>query len=474
MLLVILLVAPCPAEEALPPVTLFHTNDWHGTLQPAPALWMGVDDPPTVGGAALLGGLLDRLRLEVLRSGGRYLVVDAGDRFQGDPVVNLSRGRLMTDLYNQLGYTVVALGNHDFDHDLQGLVDSQETARFPLVCANLHPASGTRGVWRPSVVAQVGRVRIGILGAMTEDLPLITFPRNIAGTLIEPVIPALRREVARLRERGCGIIVLLSHCGHPVDLLLAVAVPGLDVIVGGHTQNHLEQPRHLNGVWIVQTRGFGSHLGQMTLFPGPEGKGIDKVEYRSHLLDVARVSPDPVVEALIASASAPLRAELARTVGTLPRPLLRSGPAEDSLPAAVARAVGRAVGVPLAVFHTGGARADLPAGPVTFGQVYNALPFNHSVLVGELSGRDLEAAWRRGVALNALAWTGLKSPPGGTGLQLGDGTTVVPDGRYRVAYNNFLAQGGDGFGEFSRAANATGTEALVRDAFLESLATNRP
>ncbi|RCK77873.1 MAG: 5'-nucleotidase [Candidatus Ozemobacter sibiricus] len=455
------------------PLTLFHTNDWHGTIAPTPALWMGVADPPLVGGPGLLATLLRQRKFATLAGGGRYLLVDAGDRFQGAPVVNLSRGRLMTELYNLLGYTLVALGNHDFDYDLAGLRAAQQGARFPLLCTNLRLATASASLWRASAIAPIGGWRVGFVAAMTEDLPRITFPRNIDGVRLEPVIPALRREVARLREKGCDLVVLLSHCGHPYDLLLAVAVPGLDVILGGHSQDQLDQPRQINGVWIVQTRGYGSHLGEMTIYSGPGGKGIGRLEYRSHLLEAGRLRSDPAVDELFASATAALRSVTERSAGTLPEPLLRNANGRPSFAAVIARAVARQSGVPIGVFHCGGVRSDLPAGPLTIGQVLTALPFDHVVVTGELSGADLAAAFHRGTSLGSLAWAGLEQDPTGQ-IRLESGAALEPSQRYRVAFNDFLAQGGDGFVEFTRATGARDPSGLVREAFLAYLAAGLP
>ncbi len=459
-------------------ITLFHTNDWHGTLAPTPAAWRFATDTTPIGGPAVLATVLHQRKLATLRQGHRYLLVDAGDRMQGPIEVNLSKGRVMTELSNRFGYLVGAIGNHDFDYGPEALRDDARALRFPRLCANMWREDGTPCDWKPYIVLTVGGVRIGFFGLMTTELPRITYPSLIAGLhLADPIVTA-RREVQRLRGLGCRVVVLLSHCGHPADRQIAAAVNGIDLIVGGHTQDHLEQPVRLGDTLIVQTRGYGSHLGELTFTCTRDTNGITPATYTCHLLDPATWQEDAAVRMALASITTALGPELTRPVGHLTRALTRADlGGEGSLGRQVCQAIQKITPCDVAVFHTGGLRGDLAASPLTFKDVYRVLPFDHHVVVGTLSGAALRRAIFGNDGRAPDPWPGLaRATPNGrlAFITAPAVTDLDPERSYTVAYNDFLAQGGDSFDEFGQARNASATDRLVRDCFLELLQAANP
>ncbi|HNW36574.1 MAG TPA: bifunctional UDP-sugar hydrolase/5'-nucleotidase, partial [Candidatus Ozemobacteraceae bacterium] len=408
-------------------------------------------------------------KLRALSQGIRWLQVDAGDRFQGTMEVNFSHGQAMTDLYNALHYTAVTLGNHDFDYGKQALTDSMKSARFPLVCANL---IGIGMPWHSRLIAHVGSLTIGITGVMTSDLPTLTYPENIEGLILENPASAARRVTAELRKRGCDLVILLSHCGHDVDQELARAVPDLDIIIGGHSDEHLNQPEKIGKTLIMQTRGYGSHVGALTLIRDEHSGSISSYTYDSIALDPASWTASPEIDPIIASWGRMVDEIAARPVGESPREFFRRpGPdGESLLGIQLCKAVSAQSGCPIVLFQLGGLRTDLPAGKIVFKDIYQVLPFNHQILVGTILGRDLlslldKGSDKKGVELCIL---GPKLKRGAEGFAAEfEGKPVLPDARYPIALNDFLAKGGDGFEEFTRVENLHPQGGIIRDALLE-------
>lgn len=453
------------AEQLL----LLHTNDWHGAMRPTSALWMTKENPPMIGGPQALAGALRQYKLRAIRQGIRWLQLDAGDRFQGTMEANFSRGQAMTDLYNALSYTAVTLGNHDFDYGREALDESIDPARFPIVCANL---TGPGVPWRRSLVSHIGSLTVGITGVMTAELPTLTYPEYIAGLVLEPPAPAIRRVTTELRERGCDLVVLLSHCGHDVDLEIARAVPDLDVIIGGHTDHQLTQPVRSGKTLIMQTRGYSSHMGALTLSFDPTIRRIASFSYDSVLLDPASWSSSPDIDSLVASWSRMVEEIAARPVGVSPREFLRKqGPdAKYHLGEQLCKAVSDVSGCPIVVFQAGGLRADLPSGNIVFKDIYQVLPFNHQILVGRISGKDLLSLVEKGTDRKdaELCVYGLLFSRTADELSVTfDGKPVVPEAEYPIALNDFLAKGGDGFDEFTRVRDLQSRGGIIRDALLE-------
>jgi 5'-nucleotidase len=266
--------APEPAG-----VTILSTNDTHSRLDPFPP---GSGELAGLGGVARRKTLVDRLR----REEPGCLLVDAGDFLQGTPYFNLYDGLLEIEAMNRIGYDVGTIGNHEFDKGVDGLVAILEKAAFPFVSANLDP-SGTplAGHWTPHHILIRGDQRIGLFGLA---------PR-LAGLVPEPLwrgirwrhpIPAAQEAISALRRSGATRIVCLSHLGMSdplaavdpeivTDPLLVRGVPGLDLVIGGHSHSWLSagvRERAPDGrlVPITQQGWGGTRVGRIRL---PAGGG---------------------------------------------------------------------------------------------------------------------------------------------------------------------------------------------------------
>lgn len=248
-------------------ITLLHTNDTHSRLDPFPP---GHGALSGRGGIARRAALVGQLRKEL----GAVLLLDAGDVFQGTPYFNLYKGRLDYQLMSMMGYDAATLGNHDFDNGVEGLLAAMEEARFPFVNCNFDfkgaPALAQRV--RPYVVRNFPGVRVGITGVGIAFSGLVA-PKNHEGVVYRDPAESLRPVLARLREvEKVDLVVLLSHLGHdmqsgPSDLVLAATVPGIDVIIGGHSHTFLDEPvrvKQAEGETHIFQVGFaGVNLGRM-------------------------------------------------------------------------------------------------------------------------------------------------------------------------------------------------------------------
>jgi 5'-nucleotidase len=261
-------VLAAPASAAVHLVIL-HTNDTHSRLDPF---------PNDGGRYAGLGGVARRARLveRARQSHEHVLLLDSGDIFQGTPYFNLFGGEPEFRAMSAMRYDAATLGNHDFDNGVEGLVEMLPHAAFPFVSAN-YDVSGAPEALRervaPYVIRQMGPVRVGVfgLGIAFERLVLPALHRGVA--YLDP-IPVARETVQELRRQGCHLTIALSHLGHRYegdrvsDTVLAAAVPGLDLILGGHTHTLLEAaeavPHTQDRPTLIHQVGFaGIWLGRV-------------------------------------------------------------------------------------------------------------------------------------------------------------------------------------------------------------------
>lgn len=258
-------LAASPADALR--LVILHTNDTHSRIDPFPD-----------GTYAGLGGVSRRARLvEQVRAAHEHvLLLDSGDIFQGTPYFNVFNGELEFRTMSAMRYDIATLGNHDFDNGVGGLTDMLPFAEFDFVSANYDVSGATealRSRVAPYTIRQMGPVRVGIfgLGVAFEGLVLPALHEGVR--YLDPVGVA-RETVAQLRAEGCHLVVALSHLGHRYetdrisDERLAAAVPGLDLILGGHTHTFLDEPvavehAHERPTLIHQVGFAGIWLGRI-------------------------------------------------------------------------------------------------------------------------------------------------------------------------------------------------------------------
>ncbi|MBN2358804.1 MAG: metallophosphatase [Deltaproteobacteria bacterium] len=261
----VLLPALGRAQTAAPSgsITLLHTNDTHSRIDPF---------PEGSGKLAGLGGVARRATLirQVRRSQPHTLLLDGGDFFQGTPYFNRFRGEVEVKALSALGYDVVTIGNHDLDIGTDGLEAALAHARFDLVNCNYEfaPELALGERVKRYVVREVGGVRVGVFGLGVALEGLVNL-KLCPGVRYRDPIQAARAAVEELRlERGCHMVVALTHLGHrgvlgePGDLDWPRQVAGVNYVVGGHTHTFLEAPiniRCARSGWqtLVMQVGYG-------------------------------------------------------------------------------------------------------------------------------------------------------------------------------------------------------------------------
>jgi 5'-nucleotidase len=487
-------------------VSIVGTTDVHGNVFPHDGR----------GGLAIFGGYINNLRAARAADGGAVLLVDAGDTFQGGVESNLSEGALVVDAYNALGYSALAIGNHEFDFGSRDLPGAREDAaadprgalkalaaraRFPFLAANLvDDTTGQPVEWsntHPSVLVKAGAITVGLIGVMTADALRATLPFNVHGLRIAPLAPAIAREATMLRTAGAQIVVVAAHAGgrcarvdDPLDLsscddaseIFSVAhelPPGLvDVIAAGHTHDRIAHK--VDGIAIVQAlsggRAFGrvdvvidrrtGRVGDTHIFPpraicaqqdpGSVDCDVSLETTRASApawYEERRVHPAHAVDIAMAQELARVRLLQSRSLDVvLDAPLQRSVDFNSPIGNLFADAFREGSRSDVAINNNaiGGPRAGLPAGPLTFGQLYDTFPFDNRLGLVTLTGEQLrtvfETAIRRG-RRGMLGVSGIRVQATCTAdrvdvrLYRPSGTAIAADERITVAAMDSLVLG---------------------------------
>lgn len=270
------------------PLTILHTNDLHSHLL---GFSPNIDySPLKTGDDATVGGwsrITAVIKSEKAKRTNPTLVLDAGDFLMGSLFHMVAREEgLELRLLKEMGYDVITLGNHEFDLMPEGLARILTSAHrkggMPeIVFSNAifdKQNSGddtleeifARGLIRPYIVKQVQGIRVGFYGILGRDAAEVSpFAKPLK---FKDPINASRELVKTLRENEkVDMVICLSHSGIQTnkalseDDRLAKEVPGIDIIISGHTHTKLTAPLIVNKTIIVQAGSFGKHLGALDI-----------------------------------------------------------------------------------------------------------------------------------------------------------------------------------------------------------------
>ena len=307
-LLAIACLSPALALGTPTAITIIHVNDTHSHLDAFGPKDRHLDG--TVGGLAKAATVIATLKA----TDPNALFVHAGDLFNGDAyfAAGIGPGGLPAlavaemQLLSQLGLDVLTLGNHEFGLGtgplasvlhaaFQGTGPSVLTANIDL------EAAGLTGLVQPSVVREVGGVRVGFFGMtaidfLSQGAPFLAW--DLAGTL-----ELAAAEAAELRKppASADVVIFLSHLGFELDQVVAANVPGIDAIVGGHSHTVLSTPVMVaapggKSVPVVQAGEFYKWVGELTLLV--EGGEVTLGGYRLVPVD-AGVPRLPAIAAVV-------------------------------------------------------------------------------------------------------------------------------------------------------------------------------
>jgi 5'-nucleotidase/UDP-sugar diphosphatase len=472
--------------------TLLHVNDTHARVEPTM-----IQGKP-YGGMARLATLIEKYR----KSDPNVLFLHAGDAFQGTIYFNVYEGLADLAYLNAMHLDAMAPGNHEFDRGPAVLAAFTRSAQFPLISANLDVDAEPRlkGQIGRSVILTRGGERIGVVGATTSTLPEISRPGP--NVHMRDLNASIQAEVDALAKAGVNKIVLLAHVGYTGELELAKNIRGVDVVVGGHSHTLLGTttapgfPESRGPYPTVVTNADGGKalvvqswegekvLGRLTITF--DGKGhVKKWGNAAPVLIDENVAEDPALKAMTAAFQKPIAKERDRRVAVASDAIPQSAALGEKIADAMLDATASQK-VVVALVNSGGVRAALEKGDITFGNALSILPFNNRLVVMDLTGAQLKRSLEdiveaeRSRTLWVSAGTRYTLDPSKRdGSRISDltlgGRPVDPAATYRVCVNDFLADGGDGL---ITLKNSTGyrydTGLLDIDAFLEYLTKHSP
>ncbi len=491
-------------------VRLLALNDFHGNLEPPTgSSGRAIDengDTVLAGGAAYIATHLKQLRNR------DTLTVAQGDLIGASPLLSAAyHDEPSVQFMGDIGVTASAVGNHEFDEGYQELLRIQNGgchpvdgcspegrwrgAKFDYLAANVLKQRGHRDrpILKPWTIRRINGVRVGFIGVVTKTTPSIVTAEGIKGLKFDDEVAAANRAARELKRRHVRAMVLLVHEGDQVvpgtrpdqcgivpgagSRIAQEADPEIDMVLSGHThQQYICSVKDPDGNPRLFSSGssFGRVITQVDLKVNRRTGDIIRSTVKADNHVVTRdVPPDPATEKFVQTWKDRVSGIADKPIGKITADLTRTpSPAgETALGDVIADAQlagTQDLGAQIALMNPGGVRTDLTYaasgsegdGVVTYGEAFAVQPFSNVMGVTSLTGAQLDAlleqqwtsAGEKILQPSAnLNFTIDRSKPAGDRVSAItiNGASVDPATAYKVAANNFLLGGGDGFTVFT-------------------------
>ncbi|MCU8072946.1 bifunctional UDP-sugar hydrolase/5'-nucleotidase UshA [Shewanella sp. SM29] len=486
------------AGSACKTFTVLHTNDNHGRF------WENSDGEY---GLAAQKTLVDQIRAEVSKNGSQILLLSGGDINTGVPESDLQDAIPDFTGMNKIGYDAMAVGNHEFDNPLSVLDMQRRLAEFPMLAANIYRknAEGKPGerYFDAYKVFDINGLKVAVIGLTTEDTAKIGNPEYISDlTFTDPKVE-VAKVIKEIKDaKAADIIFATTHMGHyadgkngsnaPGDVAMARALKegDLQVVIGGHSQNPVCMepgtdnkayaafkpgdacaPDKQNGTWIMQAHEWGKyvgradfeyfngelHLASYKLVPVNMRK-LDDAGKKTADLAGTKIEPDSELKELLSyyqeKGQAKLDEVIATTDALLDGERANVRNKQTNLGRMLAMAQSAKVTADFGVMNSGGVRASIQPGNISYRDVLTVQPFGNMVTLNEMTGTEVAAylgavgslqvgsggyAQITGVkmTIDCVAKTANISDIGGKDFS--------PTATYKFTVPSFNAAGGDGY-----------------------------
>ncbi|MEM9080104.1 MAG: bifunctional UDP-sugar hydrolase/5'-nucleotidase [Verrucomicrobiota bacterium] len=424
-------------EEGL---QVLHTTDLHGHVLPT----VSYGGEENVGGFARCAQQIRNWRAESAES----LLIDVGDVYQGTLASWQSRGQLMIDLFNKVGYDGWVLGNHEFDWGPEVVEEALKRSEMPALAANLRldgkmvGAERTEGLFqklRPWMLKEVGGEKVAVIGLITPGLPYWLRQELLGPIEVVDPEPVLKRCVKEVRAEGATKVVVAGHMGwrergddyaSPVEETLAGS--GVDLYLGGHTHRRKEM-WDSRGIPCAQAAYHGLSCGRVKIGGGTLVSELAEMD--------ASVDFDPLVMEVAGQRLEEAKVESERVVGLIPEIVAGQAQVRDFLCEAFLAAAEKAGMKVDAVFHGTFGTEAIEKGEFRVEDAWKVIPYENQMVVAELTLAEMSAIVREGGGARGsdrALFGDLEEHAQAVRPKKGVGEKE----RYRVLFNSYDAQSG--------------------------------
>ncbi|KAF1850105.1 5`-nucleotidase protein-like protein [Cucurbitaria berberidis CBS 394.84] len=458
-------------------ISFFHVNDVHAHLDEFSSSGTDCTRPERgcYGGYARIKTVIEEQRPKYNDS----LWLNVGDEFQGTLFYSYYGGEKIAETLNQLNFSAMTLGNHEFDAGDEKLGQFLENLTFPIISANVHSQNEkvNKSVKPYHIFQEYG---LALIGVTTADTAGISNPDD--STTFSDVVEAVQGAIDEIKSTtNITRIAAITHIGYDKDQELAESVSGLQLIMGGHSHTLIGDMKDAKGkyptivknkdgdeVFIVTAYRWGEYVGYIDVTYDPQGKILAYHGAPVHITNTTKQNPD--LQTQIKAWRGPFEKFAAEVLGTSQVELDQTTCQQKECllgdfmaDAMFAYRKNLTQDVDFAIINAGGIRATIDEGDITRGEVLTSFPFGNAIVQISITGKALwevlEGIVTRVNIANGKAVTSFFQVSKGIKIEynpeLNNGSKLVAvtigdkplnnDTKYNVVTLDFIASGGDNF-----------------------------
>ncbi|MDC9587782.1 bifunctional metallophosphatase/5'-nucleotidase [Xenorhabdus sp. XENO-10] len=495
------LLAGCVTKPAYDPanvvdVRVLGLNDFHGALK-APG-------PNQPGGIEHMATLIKALKQENPNN----IVVAAGDMIGASPLLSsMFHDEPSIEALSLAGLEATSVGNHEFDKGKSELLRKQnggchpvtgcqgpkpfKGAEFQYLSANVTVNETGKTLFPEYVIKEFDGIPVAFIGLTLEGTPAIVTPQGTEGLTFSNEVKTINALVPELQKKGVKAIGVLIHEGAAqkrdggrIDVNACNDVTGkvleivnhldkeVDFVISGHT--HQAYNCVINGKSVTSAQSNGALLTQLDLKLDKTTKDVVDFKAKNIWVDNRKYGKDPKITELLSSYEKIATPLANRVIGKLESNLTKetSAGGESALGKVIADAHLYATtakengGAQIAFVNSGGIRAPMDAGDVTYNAIYTVQPFSNVMVTKTLTGEQikqlLEQQWDRSrpqvlAVSHSLQYSWDSTKPVSDRVIVNsikiNGKPIDLKAKYRVAANEYLATGGSNFSVFKEGTD---------------------
>lgn len=479
-------------EDLTGKLVVIHTNDMHGRYE--------TDEKEGSLGMSAVRALKGYYQSQ----GANVLLFDAGDFSQGTNLVNYYDGLDSVHFMNAAGYDAVTLGNHEFDFGFEELQKMAEVAEFPILDANIISQETNEPCFDDNKVFEFKNMKVGVFGLDTPETQTSSNPKNVKDvTFLDgaELYACAQTQVDALKAQGCDYIICLGHLGvdessegrRSADVVANVT--GIDLFIDGHSHTRIDGGITINGTKIVSTGSYLEKIG-VVVYDGKNTNAklindLYSIGGCPEMDKFVKTFSDIVDEAyagLFATTTNYLNGERAPGVRTFETNLGDfAADAYKYIAQTYVDENNMNITIDGAIQNGGGIRASIQPGDISMNTLYSVFPFGNTISIVTLTGEQLLEALEAschacpeasgafpqvsGIVLSIdttvpyaageqypeSTYFAPANPGSRVTIETVGGKAFDPKATYNIAVNNFMADGGDTYYVFTKAAKVIDT-----------------
>lgn len=402
--------------------TILYTNDEHG--------W--IEKSTYTNGAANMMTLWKEK--EGYDNDESFLILSGGDNWTGPAISTWFEGKSTVEVMNAMEYDASAIGNHEFDFEVEGLNNRIAEADFVFLAANIRVKSSGQvpDFATPYIIKDIDDVLVGIIGLSNIDTPWTTFPTHVEDYEFIDYYSALNEYVPIVKEEGAEIVIVIGHiCNSEITALANTLIDlGVSVVTGGHCRGDL------SGRLISNSKGQVAAIKASDYFTGYMVVEIEYNKTDQEVKDLKiegvtndETTPDPTILDIVNYWRDQTDAELSEVIGYTDVEITRSSNQMHNM--VTDSWLYKYPNADIVMTNAGGIRQSIPNGEITKEVIIGVLPFQNNIIELELTGSEIiQCAQYQDMIFGGMTII--------NGYFLSDGTEINENISYHVLTTDYL------------------------------------